>query len=100
MTVRRLQQMQREFDRRGTRAEFLVIGYDPERDDAPAWHQDRETRHLTGSNWHFLIGKIRRVAPELEIQPNQLCQLLLVKHTRFHPRQRLVAAPPGAPPLN
>ncbi len=56
MTVRRLQQMQREFDRRGTRAEFLVIGYDPERDDAPAWHQYRETRHLTRSNWHFLIG--------------------------------------------
>ena len=56
MTMRRLQQMQRDFDRRGTSAEFLVIGYDPERDDAAAWHQYRETRHLTRSNWHFLIG--------------------------------------------
>ena len=56
MTMRRLQQMQRDFDRRGTSAEFLVIGYDPERDDAAAWRQYRETRHLTRSNWHFLIG--------------------------------------------
>jgi cytochrome oxidase Cu insertion factor (SCO1/SenC/PrrC family) len=56
ITMRRLQQMQRDFDRRGTSAEFLVIGYDPDRDDAPAWHQYRETRHLTRSNWHFLIG--------------------------------------------
>ena len=55
-TMRRLQQMQREFDRRGSSAEFLVIGYDPERDDAPAWRQYRETRHLTRSNWHFLTG--------------------------------------------
>ena len=56
MTMRRLQQMQRDFDRRGASAQFLVIGYDPDRDDAPAWHQYRETRHLTRSNWHFLTG--------------------------------------------
>jgi cytochrome oxidase Cu insertion factor (SCO1/SenC/PrrC family) len=56
ITMRRLQQMQRDFDRRGTSAEFLVIGYDPDSDDAAAWHQYRETRHLTRSNWHFLIG--------------------------------------------
>jgi cytochrome oxidase Cu insertion factor (SCO1/SenC/PrrC family) len=56
LTLRRLQQMQRDFDRRGTSAEFLVIGYDPERDDATAWRQYRETRHLMRSNWHFLIG--------------------------------------------
>jgi cytochrome oxidase Cu insertion factor (SCO1/SenC/PrrC family) len=56
MTMRRLQQMQRDFERRGISAEFLVIGYDPDRDDAPAWHQYRETRHLTRNNWHFLIG--------------------------------------------
>jgi len=55
-TMRRLLQMQRDFDRRGASAEFLVIGYDPDRDDAPAWHQYRETRHLTRSNWHFLVG--------------------------------------------
>jgi cytochrome oxidase Cu insertion factor (SCO1/SenC/PrrC family) len=55
-TMRRLQQMQRDFDRRGTAAEFLVIGYDPDSDDAAAWHQYRKTRHLTRSNWHFLVG--------------------------------------------
>ena len=56
LTMRRLQRMQHDFDRRGSSAEFLVIGYDPDRDDAAAWHQYRATRHLTRSNWHFLIG--------------------------------------------
>ena len=62
ITMRRLQQLQRDFDRRGTSAEFLVIGYDPDSDDAAAWHQYRETRHLTRSNWHFLIGTRAAVA--------------------------------------
>jgi protein SCO1 len=56
MTIKRLQQVQREYDRRGTRAEFVVIGYDPDNDDAAAWRQYRQSRHLTRSNWHFLIG--------------------------------------------
>ena len=56
MTLKRLQQVQREYDRRGTRAEFVVIGYDPDNDDAAAWRQYRQSRHLTRSNWHFLIG--------------------------------------------
>jgi len=56
MTLRRLQQVQSEYDRRGTRAEFVVIGYDPDNDDAAAWRQYRRSRHLTRSNWHFLIG--------------------------------------------
>lgn len=55
-TLRRLQQVQHEYDRRGTRAEFLVIGYDPDNDDAAAWRQYRQSRHLTRSNWHFLVG--------------------------------------------
>src|SRR6266478_5585833 len=55
-TMRRLVQLQHDLDRRGTTAEFLVIGYDPDNDDAAAWHQYRETRHLTRSNWHFLVG--------------------------------------------
>lgn len=55
-TLRRLQQVQHEYDRRGTRAEFLVIGYDPDNDDGAAWRQYRQSRHLTRSNWHFLIG--------------------------------------------
>ena len=56
MTLRRLQELQRGLDRQGIVAEFLVIGYDPDRDDAAAWHQYRETRHLTRNNWHFLVG--------------------------------------------
>ena len=55
-TMRRLLQLQLDLDRRGTTAEFIVIGYDPDNDDAAAWHQYRETRHLTRSNWHFLVG--------------------------------------------
>ncbi|MDB6089834.1 MAG: electron transport protein SCO1/SenC [Gammaproteobacteria bacterium] len=57
LTMQHLQKLQRDFDARGIAAEFLVIGYDPERDDAAAWHQYRQTRHLTRSNWHFLVGK-------------------------------------------
>lgn len=56
LTLRRLQQVQRELDERGGSAEFVVIGYDPEHDDAAAWHQYRASRHLTRGNWHFLTG--------------------------------------------
>jgi cytochrome oxidase Cu insertion factor (SCO1/SenC/PrrC family) len=56
MTMRRLLEVQNDYDRRGAHAEFLVIGYDPDTDDAAAWHQYRKTRHLTRDNWHFLIG--------------------------------------------
>jgi protein SCO1/2 len=56
LTMQQLQRLQREFDARGIDAEFLVIGYDPEKDDSAAWRQYRKTRHLTRSNWHFLVG--------------------------------------------
>jgi cytochrome oxidase Cu insertion factor (SCO1/SenC/PrrC family) len=55
-TMQRLQQLQQDYDRRGVRAEFLVIGYDPDNDDSTAWRQYRQSRHLTRSNWHFLVG--------------------------------------------
>lgn len=55
-TMSRLQRMQQDFDRRGTSVEILVIGYDPDSDDAASWHQYRRTRHLTRDNWHFLVG--------------------------------------------
>jgi cytochrome oxidase Cu insertion factor (SCO1/SenC/PrrC family) len=54
--MKRLQQVQRDYDRHSRRAEFVVIGYDPDTDDAAAW-QYRLTRHLTRDNWHFLVGK-------------------------------------------
>lgn len=56
VTMRRLQQVQRELDEHGASAEFVVIGYDPEHDDTAAWHQYRARRHLTRGNWHFLTG--------------------------------------------
>jgi cytochrome oxidase Cu insertion factor (SCO1/SenC/PrrC family) len=56
MTVSRLRQMQRDYDRRGVSVEFLVVGYDPESDDPAAWHRYRLTRQLTRDNWHFLVG--------------------------------------------
>ena len=56
MTLHRLEQIQRDLDRIGATAEFLVVGYDPDSDDPTAWHQYRETRHLHRGNWHFLTG--------------------------------------------
>lgn len=68
MTVRRLEKVQRDYDRRGASAEFLVIGYDPDNDDVAAWREYRKSRHLTRSNWHFLIGtreSVERTARQL-----------------------------------
>ena len=56
LTMKRLQQLQHDYDRYGASAVFVVIGYDPENDDAIAWRQYREQRHLMRTNWHFLIG--------------------------------------------
>jgi protein SCO1 len=56
ITFRNLEQLQHDFDRRGIRADFVVVGYDPDTDDPAAWHQYRRTRHLTRDNWHFLVG--------------------------------------------
>jgi cytochrome oxidase Cu insertion factor (SCO1/SenC/PrrC family) len=56
LTMDRLRKLQRDFDERGTRAAFVIVGYDPEADDPAAWRQYRQTRHLTRENWHFLVG--------------------------------------------
>jgi len=56
LTIQQLIKLQRRLDERGTDAQFLVIGYDPDNDDPAAWHQYRKTRHLLRSNWHFLVG--------------------------------------------
>ncbi|MGH8268185.1 MAG: SCO family protein [Steroidobacteraceae bacterium] len=71
LTIGHLEQLQRDFDRRGRSAQFLVIGYDPDSDDPATWHQYRQTRHLTRDNWHFLVGTradIERVARQLGFQ--------------------------------
>ena len=67
-TMSRLQRMQQDFDRRGSSVEILVIGYDPDSDDAAAWHQYRRSRHLTRDNWHFLVGTrtaVQQIARQL-----------------------------------
>lgn len=68
VTIRDLQQLQQDFDRRGLEAEFIVVGYDPDADDPAAWHQYRRSRHLTRDNWHFLVGTradVQRIARQL-----------------------------------
>lgn len=68
VTIRDLQRLQQDFDRRGLKAEFIVVGYDPDADDPAAWRQYRRTRHLTRDNWHFLVGTpadVQRIARQL-----------------------------------
>lgn len=62
MTIQRLQQLQKDFDTQRIGAEFVIVGYDPEADDAAAWHRYRRTRHLSRANWHFLVGSPQQVA--------------------------------------
>jgi cytochrome oxidase Cu insertion factor (SCO1/SenC/PrrC family) len=62
LTMERLKTLQRDFDKSGINAEFVIVGYDPEADDPATWKQYRRTRHLTRGNWHFLVG--RRTAVE------------------------------------
>ncbi len=62
LTMQRLQQLQARFDARQIHAEFVVVGYDPQSDDAAAWRRYRRTRHLTRANWHFLIGSTQQVS--------------------------------------
>lgn len=68
LTIRDLQRLQQDFERRGLKAEFIVVGYDPDADDPAAWHQYRRSRHLSRANWHFLVGTradVQRIARQL-----------------------------------
>ena len=56
MTMTRLTEVQRELDVRGTSAEFVIVSYDPDNDDAAAWRRYRASHHLLRDNWHFLSG--------------------------------------------
>jgi cytochrome oxidase Cu insertion factor (SCO1/SenC/PrrC family) len=56
MTIARLQELQREADRNGESAEFVIVGYDPTEDDPGTWQQYRRNRGLDRDNWHFLSG--------------------------------------------
>jgi cytochrome oxidase Cu insertion factor (SCO1/SenC/PrrC family) len=56
MTMTRLAEVQQELDARGMSAEFVIVSYDPDNDDAAAWRRYRASHHLLRDNWHFLSG--------------------------------------------
>ena len=56
ITMARLQHMQMVLDARGQRADFVVIGYEPEAEMPADWHSYRAGHHLERRNWHFLSG--------------------------------------------
>jgi len=55
-TVEQLKRMQVVLDLRGETAHFVIVGYDPDNDDAAVWHQYRTERRLNRENGHFLSG--------------------------------------------
>ena len=55
-TIAALRRLQHSLDERGETADFLIVGYDPEHDDAAAWHHYRLLHGLTRANWFFLGG--------------------------------------------
>jgi cytochrome oxidase Cu insertion factor (SCO1/SenC/PrrC family) len=56
MTMTRLAEVQQELDARGMSAEFVIVSYDPNNDDATAWRRYRASHNLLRDNWHFLSG--------------------------------------------
>jgi protein SCO1 len=54
--ISQLKQMQLRLDARGERADFVIVGYDPEHERPSDWRMFRANRHLDRSNWHLLSG--------------------------------------------
>lgn len=103
VTIRDLQQLQQDFDRRGLEAEFIVVGYDPDADDPAAWHQYRRSRHLTRDNWHFLVGTrtdVQRVARQLGFEFWKMDEHVIhdSRIVRFDERGALIVTDPAAGP--
>jgi len=55
-TLRQLEQLQQVLDGRGEDADFVIVGYDPETEDAATWRAFRARHGLNRGNWHFLSG--------------------------------------------
>jgi cytochrome oxidase Cu insertion factor (SCO1/SenC/PrrC family) len=67
-TVSQLQQVQRLLDQHGEQASIVIVGLDPENDDAASWRHYRAARKLERGNWYFLTGTLkqtRQLANEL-----------------------------------
>jgi protein SCO1 len=61
LTIQQLQVLQRQCDELGMAAQFVIVGYDPETDDASAWRRYRRSHRLNRANWHFLVGSPQSV---------------------------------------
>lgn len=59
--ILRMEQMQVMADRAKTSMEFVIVGFDATKDTPEDWHELRQSRKLTRSNWHFLTGGARDV---------------------------------------
>ncbi len=71
MTINGLKQMQAALDAKHETAQFVIVGYDPENEDAAAWRNYRKTHHITRSNWHFVTGSVAdtvRFASQLKFE--------------------------------
>lgn len=67
-TIQALAALETRLEAKGTHADFVVVGYDPKRDDAAAWRHFRTLHHLERANWSFLGGSpedTARLAREL-----------------------------------
>ena len=67
-TITELKHMQQTLDARGEQASFVIVGYDPDRDDPASWRQYRINHKLERSNWYFLTGSAqatRQLAQQL-----------------------------------
>ena len=62
MTMAGLKRLQAAFDTKGTYAEFVVVGYDPENENPATWRQYRRSHYLKRSNWHFVTGSVADTA--------------------------------------
>jgi cytochrome oxidase Cu insertion factor (SCO1/SenC/PrrC family) len=55
-TLRTLEELQADADRRGVAIDVIVASIDPGEDTPQAWAQYRKARKLTRANWSFLSG--------------------------------------------
>jgi protein SCO1/2 len=94
MTIHHLEALQAELDAAGEQATFVVVGFDPQRDDPAAWRAYRRERGLTRSNWLFLTARDDR-------QVRQFASRLGFEFWRYdehvmHDERVVVLAPGGA----
>ena len=56
ITLQKLKEIQKRFDERLQKAEFVLVTLDPRQDTPQALEGFRKSCRLTASNWHFLRG--------------------------------------------